>query len=110
MLRDEEWCKIFVKVRGRGLNFEASAAILKPSCSQARPLESPGQPETDPSRVNKIRSGRWQGATKEYTLTVALRRCAVSAFDAFIHIHDKSEITSVTDLYRGDIYHFTQCI
>ena len=32
------------------------------------------------------------------TLTVT-----VSAFDAFIHIHDKSEITSVTDLYRGDI-------
>ena len=34
----------------------------------------------------------------------------VNAFDAFIHIHDKSEITPVTDLYRGDIYHFTQCI
>ena len=27
----------------------------------------------------------------------------VSAFNAFIHIHDKSKITSVTDLYRGDI-------
>ena len=35
MLRCEEWCTIFVKVRGRGLNLEAAAAILKPSCSQA---------------------------------------------------------------------------
>ena len=34
MLRCEEWCKIFVKVRGRGLNLEAAAAILKPSYSQ----------------------------------------------------------------------------
>ena len=31
----EEWCEIFVKVRGVGLNLEAAAAILKPSCSQA---------------------------------------------------------------------------
>ena len=35
MLRCEEWCEIFVKVRGRGLNLETAAAILKPSCSQA---------------------------------------------------------------------------
>ena len=27
----------------------------------------------------------------------------VSAFDAFIHVHDESNITSVTDLHRGDI-------
>ena len=31
----------------------------------------------------------------------------VSAFDAFIHVHDESNLTSVTDLHRGDI---TQCI
>ena len=40
MLRCEEWCEIFVKVRGvggggGGLNLEGAAAILKPSCSQA---------------------------------------------------------------------------
>ena len=69
MLRCEEWCKIFVKVTGRGLNLEAAATILKPSCSQATgPLEIPGWPETDPSRANEVRSGRRQGATKEYTL------------------------------------------
>ena len=33
-MRCEEWCEIFVKVR-RGVNLEAAAAILKPSCSQA---------------------------------------------------------------------------
>ena len=27
----------------------------------------------------------------------------VSAFDAFIHINDDQNITSVTDLHRGDI-------
>ena len=76
MLRCEEWCTIFVKVRGRGLNLEAAAAILKPSCSQATgPLESPGWPETDPSGANEVKSGMRQVATKEYTLTVALRRC-----------------------------------
>ena len=76
MLRCEEWCKIFVKVRERGLNLEAAAAILKPSCSQATgPLESRRWPESDPSRANEVRSGRGQGATKEYTLTAALRRC-----------------------------------
>ena len=78
MLRCEEWCKIFVKVRERGLNLEAAAAILKPSCSQATgPLESRRWPESDPSRANEVRSGRGQGATKEYTLTAALRRCDV---------------------------------
>ena len=41
MLRCEEWCKIFVKVRGRGLNLEAAAAILKPSCSQATAPRKP---------------------------------------------------------------------
>ena len=46
----EEWCEIFVKVREVGLNLEAAAAILKPSCSQATgPLESPCWPETDPA-------------------------------------------------------------
>ena len=61
---------------GGGLNLEGAAAILKPSCSQATgPLESPRWPETDPSKANEVRSGRRQGATKEYTLTVALRRC-----------------------------------
>ena len=81
MLRCEEWCKIFVKVTGRGLNLEAAAAILKLSCSQATgPLESRRWPETDPSRVNEVKSGRRQGATKEYTLTVTLRRCGV-------HVH-----------------------
>ena len=54
-----------------GLNLEAVAAILKPSCSQAR------WPGTDPSRANEVKSGRRQGATKEYTLTVAMRRCAL---------------------------------
>ena len=79
MLRCEEWCKIFVKVRERGLNLEAAAAILKPSCSQATgPLESCRWPESDPSRANEVRSGREQGATKEYTLTAALRRCGAA--------------------------------
>ena len=78
MLRCEEWCEIFVKVRGGGLNLEVAAAILKPSCSQAtRPLESPRWPKTDPSRANEVRSDKRQRATKEYTLTVALRRCVV---------------------------------
>ena len=80
MLRCEEWCEIFVKVRGGGggggLNLEGAAAILKPSCNQATgPLESRRWPETDPSKANEVRSGRRQGTTKEYTLTVALRRC-----------------------------------
>ena len=76
MLRCEEWCEIFVKVRGRGLNLEAAAVILKPPCSQATgPLESQRWPETDPSRANEVGSYRRQGAAKEYTLTVALRRC-----------------------------------
>ena len=60
------------------MNLEGAAAILKPSCSQATgPLESPLWPETDPSKANEVRSGRRQGTTKEYTLTVALRRCAL---------------------------------
>ena len=82
MLRCEEWYTIFVKVRGRGLNLEATAVILKLSCSQATgPVESPGWPEADPSRANEVKSGRRQGATKEYTLTVALRRCGELADD-----------------------------
>ena len=84
MLRCEEWCEIFVKVRGGGVNLEAAAAILKPSCSQATgPLESRHWPETDPSRANEVKPGRWQGATKEYTLTVTLRRCVREELHTF---------------------------
>ena len=76
MLRCEEWCKIFVKVRGRGLNLEAAAAILKTVLLPGNgPLESRRWPESNPSRANEVRSGRGQGATKGYTMTAALRRC-----------------------------------
>ena len=50
MLRREEWCKIFVKVRGGGgVNLEVAAAILKLSCSQATAPRKPCWPETDPA-------------------------------------------------------------
>ena len=61
------------------MNLEGAAAILKPSCSQATgPLESRRWPETDPSKANEVRSGRRQGATKEYTLTCTEKVCHIS--------------------------------
>ena len=67
------------------LDSRALAVTKEASGNSCGPLESPGWPETDPSRANEVKSGRWQGATKEYTLTVALRRCVCACHVDTLH-------------------------